>query len=266
MNSHNYHVSPIAAFNDNYIWLITQPDSAQCIVVDPGDAQVVIAQLALLQLELVAVLVTHHHQDHIGGIAELRAYAAERNQPFIVYGPKTEAKSVVDVALEQGDIANLAETGLQFKVLDLPGHTLGHIAFYDQHSVFCGDTLFAGGCGRLFEGTAAQMANSLQKLADLPPATKIYCAHEYTMSNLAFAQAVEPNNETISARIAYCQQQRLLNRPTVPSTIEQERATNPFLRTAQTDVISMVQSRTDSTELPTPVDSFAHLRQWKDSF
>ncbi|NRA55564.1 MAG: hydroxyacylglutathione hydrolase [Gammaproteobacteria bacterium] len=266
MNSHNYDVSPIAAFNDNYIWLITRPDSNQCVVVDPGDANVVIAQLATRQLELAAVLVTHHHQDHIGGIAQLRSHAALNKQPFTVYGPKIEAQSVTDIALEQGDIAYIEALGLTLKVLDLPGHTLGHIAFYDQDSLFCGDTLFAGGCGRLFEGSPQQMAQSLQKLAELPGATKVYCAHEYTLSNLDFAQAVEPTNETISARIAYCQQQRLLKQPTVPSTIEQERATNPFLRTKEATVIASIVIRSSTKPIPNSVETFAQLRQWKDNF
>jgi len=266
MNSLAYDVTPIAAFNDNYIWLIIRPDSKQCIVVDPGDANVVIAHLMAHQLELTAVLVTHHHQDHIGGVAQLRDYAAANQQKLTVYGPTIEAQSVTDIALEQGDIADIKSLGLKFNILNLPGHTLGHIAFYDQHSLFCGDTLFAGGCGRMFEGTPEQMANSLQKLADLPHTTEVYCAHEYTLANLEFAQAVEPNNETISARIAYCQQQRLLKQPTLPSTIEQERATNPFLRTTQAEVIATILARSLANTRPSPIEAFAHLRQWKDNF
>jgi len=266
MNSLAYDVTPIAAFNDNYIWLITRPDSKQCIVVDPGDANVVIAHLMAHQLELTAVLVTHHHQDHIGGVAQLRDYAAANQQKLTVYGPTIEAQSVTDIALEQGDIADIKSLGLKFNILNLPGHTLGHIAFYDQHSLFCGDTLFAGGCGRMFEGTPEQMANSLQKLADLPHTTNVYCAHEYTLANLDFAQAVEPNNETISARITYCQQQRLLKQPTLPSTIEQERATNPFLRTTQAEVIATILARSPADGQPSAVEAFAHLRKWKDNF
>lgn len=265
MNNHNYQVSPISAFNDNYIWLITAPNSNQCIVVDPGDATVVLAELARRQLELAAIFITHHHHDHVGGVAQLVAHAAKSEQ-FAVFGPSLEAQQIVNVSLTEADTVVIAAMNLQFKIMELPGHTLGHIAFYDQHSVFCGDTLFAGGCGRTFEGTPVQMHDSLTKLAALPAATNIYCAHEYTLANLDFAHTVEPNNDTIAARIAYCQQQRALNVPTVPSTIEQELATNPFLRTAQEDVASMIKTRLSTTTALTQVDIFANLRQWKDSY
>lgn len=265
MNNTHYRVSPIEAFDDNYIWLITEPHSDLCVVVDPGNADVVLQQLEKQRLKLAAIFITHHHHDHTGGVQQLVANA-EKTQQFKIYGPSLEAQSVVTNKLNQGDTVNVDGMDLQFKILAVPGHTLGHIAFYDSISVFCGDTLFAGGCGRMFEGTPEQMHDSLTKLASLPATTNVYCAHEYTLANLAFAQAVEPNNVTIEARIDFCRQQRLLNMPTIPSTIAQELATNPFLRTDNGDVSAIINSRLPNNAALSPVDIFANLRQWKDGF
>ncbi len=265
MNFQKYQVNPIKAFNDNYIWLITTPESNYCVVVDPGDADVVLAVLQQRQLTLAAILITHHHQDHIGGVSKLVSQAA-KHPDFKVFGPTLEAQSVVDTPLGQGDIASVNAMNIEFKILDLPGHTLGHIAFFDQFSVFCGDTLFAGGCGRMFEGTPTQMHGSLAKLADLHRRTHVYCAHEYTLANLSFAQTVEPHNEAIASRIAYCEQLRLINIPTVPSNIRDELATNPFMRTANDDVIAMLQSRRSTKAPLSAIEAFAQLRQWKDTF
>ena len=265
MNFQPYQVEPIAAFNDNYIWLLTVPDSDYCVVVDPGDGEVVLELLKQRQLILAAILITHHHQDHIGGVTQL-IDNAPKHPEFKVFGPTIEAKSVVDIALTERDTVSVNAMNIQLKVLDLPGHTLGHIAYYDEFSVFCGDTLFAGGCGRMFEGTPAQMHASLAKLAALHPHTYVYCAHEYTLANLAFAQTVEPHNEAITSRIAYCEQLRLINIPTVPSKIRDELATNPFMRTSNDDVIAMLQSKSKSSTPINAIEAFAQLRQWKDNF
>ena len=268
MNSPLYQVTPIAAFNDNYIWLITEPTNQYCVVVDPGDASVVLKVLTANNLTLAAILVTHHHQDHIGGVSDL-VNKANKTADFAVYGPSQEAQSVVGIPLIESQKITIKSMQLHLQIVELPGHTLGHIAYYDQYSVFCGDTLFAGGCGRMFEGTPQQMHQSLENLAALPPSTKVYCAHEYTLANLAFAKAVEPNNDALAARIEFCQQQRVLKQPTIPSTIGEELATNPFLRTNHRDVIAMAQQKSQQKSQRKNLiasEVFGQLRQWKDTF
>ncbi|TAA48668.1 hydroxyacylglutathione hydrolase [Corallincola spongiicola] len=252
-------VSPIKAFNDNYIWLLHTLNGG--IVVDPGDAAPVIAFLTSQQIKLKAVLLTHHHSDHVGGVAKLR-----QTYPDIkVYGPKAEAVEHSDIQLSHGEIIDVADTGLKLKVLAVPGHTLGHIAYYGENSLFCGDTLFSGGCGRLFEGTADQMHQSLQRLASLPDATEVYCAHEYTQANLAFAMAVEPDNLALQSYQTAVSALRQQDKPSIPSTIEQEKQINPFLRVDQITVISAVSGYLEkSVKAPSAV--FAGLRSWKDNF
>lgn len=253
-------IRPIKAFNDNYIWLL-EASSGDVVVVDPGDAAPVIAELAARQLSLSGILVTHHHFDHTGGVAEL---AAAWGCP--VYGPQNPAIEAVTHRVAAGDHVDLLD--YRFDVLEVPGHTLDHIAFFQAGSeplLFCGDTLFAGGCGRVFEGTYPMMFDSLQRLAVLPNATRIYCAHEYTRANLEFARAVEPSNPEVLQRIAEVDALRDDKQPSVPSLLATERATNPFLRCSQESVIQgLLASGRDAGA--TPQALFAALRQWKDNF
>ncbi len=255
-------ISPIPAFSDNYIWLIS--NGRQAVVVDPGQAEPVMQVLKDQQLSLSAILLTHHHQDHVGGVAELVAQTGAK-----VWGPAGEILPVCDTTLIEGDTFKDAALQLNLSVLDIPGHTAGHIAFFGTFGttpvLFCGDTLFAAGCGRVFEGTPAQMAASLAKLAALPVDSRVYCAHEYTLSNMRWACAVEPGNTALQHWHEHASEQRRLNQPTLPSSIELELACNPFLRARQP---SVVQAATDwaQRELTTPVEVFAALREWKNNF
>lgn len=263
MASH-YQVQAIPAFNDNYIWMITQPGNRHCVLVDPGDGDSACRAIKAQDLILSGILVTHRHQDHIGGIDQI-IRELPLAEDFTVYGPSREAQEVVTHAVNQGDTVTIPALDLNLTVLEIPGHTLGHIAYVDQHSLFCGDTLFAGGCGRVFEGTFEQMHHSLQTLAALPASTLVYCAHEYTLANLSFAQAVEPNSQALAKRIEHCQALRQQNKATVPSQIGTELATNPFLRTQEPEVIASA-SEQHAASLTTPAEVFAGLRRWKDNF
>lgn len=253
-------VTAIPAFADNYLWLIH--DGQHAAVVDPGDAAPVEAALASLNLTLDAILLTHHHADHAGGVAAL---LSQRKIP--VYGPANERIAGVSMPLSEGQTVSLPTLGLSLSVLDVPGHTAGHIAYVaeQQHWLFCGDTLFAGGCGRLFEGTPEQMTTSLQKFAVLPDDTAVYCAHEYTVSNLRFAVAAEPGNALLAQRLEHAQQRRARGESTVPSDIGTERQTNPFLRYREPAVVATLkkEGRLASDD---PVAAFAALREWKNSF
>jgi len=255
-------VLPLPAFNDNYLWLIHNGRDA--VVVDPGDALVVERALAALNLKLAAILVTHHHADHIGGVVALKAQF-----DIPVYGPRAEAGKIEGLThlLDDTDRVSIDALNLHFDVLAVPGHTLGHVAYYSarQDWLFCGDTLFAVGCGRLFEGTPAQMYASLQKLAQLPPQTHVFCAHEYTLSNLAFAHAVEPGNSAIAAEIERVKDLRAQRQPSVPSTISRERAINPFLRCDQTETARSTCEHAQK-DFGDPVAVFAELRRRKDNF
>ncbi|MQQ99787.1 hydroxyacylglutathione hydrolase [Glaciimonas soli] len=259
-------VLTIPAFHDNYLWLIH--DDQHAAVVDPGDAAPVIAALEAHKLTLSAILLTHHHADHVGGVQTLLQHFAEQGRKLPVYGPAREKITGVTTHLSEGDVVHLPELSLNLSVLEVPGHTLGHIAYVaaEQNWLFCGDTLFAGGCGRLFEGTPAQMTSSLSKLASLPVQTQVFCAHEYTMANLRFAFAVEPGNAALRARIAQEQAKRDQHIPTVPSSIGLENATNPFLRYQQAEVIATLKhaGRLDTTA--DAVQTFAALREWKNTF
>jgi hydroxyacylglutathione hydrolase len=253
-------VTAIPAFADNYLWLIH--NELHAVVVDPGDAGSINEALDSRQLTLVAILLTHHHADHVGGVGQL---LNRWNVP--VYGPAKEKITGVNHSLSENDSVNFAQLGLTLHVLDVPGHTAGHIAYveHDQHWLFCGDTLFAGGCGRLFEGTAEQMTQSLAKFTVLADDFKVYCAHEYTVSNLRFAVAVEPNNTALSTRLSSAQVARDRGESTVPSTLGEEKQTNPFLRYDQPAIIQTLREmgKLNSDE---PVAAFAALREWKNSF
>lgn len=256
-------VLAVPAFRDNYLWLIH--DGANAVAVDPGDAGPILEALASHRLALTAILLTHHHADHIGGVPHLL-----RRFPVPVIGPGNDGISGITQVVGEGDrvqVPGLA--GLELAVLDVPGHTRGHIAYvreHGQHWAFCGDTLFAGGCGRLFEGTPAQMASSLGKLAALPGDTQVFCAHEYTLANLRFAEAVEPGNDALQLRLRDEAAKRAAGLPTVPSTIELERATNPFLRYTEPAIVgSLVQAGRLAPDA-SPVQAFAALREWKNVF
>lgn len=253
-------ITPLPAFSDNYLWLLTR--GGRAAIVDPGDAQPVLRALAERRLTLEAILVTHHHGDHVGGVNRLRETGAR------VYGPRAENIDGIDVPLAGGD--RIEVLGVPCAVLDVPGHTAGHIAYYaaslEPPAVFCGDTMFACGCGRLFEGTPAQMLASLDTLAALPPATRMYCAHEYTQANIRFALAVEPGNTELQQRARDAAALRGRGAPTVPSTIALERATNPFLRSDVPAVRAAAVAHAGAAAASDRVQTFAALRAWKDGF
>jgi hydroxyacylglutathione hydrolase len=255
-------VLTVPAFQDNYLWLIH--DGVHAAAVDPGDAGPILQALADNGLALTAILLTHHHADHIGGVASL----LERF-PVPVFGPRNEKIAQVNHPLAEGDSVDVPGMALTLGVLDVPGHTSGHIAYVKRtgvHWLFCGDTLFAGGCGRLFEGTPAQMVASLGKLAALPQDTLVYCAHEYTLSNLRFAQAVEPGNEALQLRAGDESAKRAAGLPTVPSSIGLERATNPFLRYREPEIVDSLVNAGKLAAGAAPVEAFAALREWKNVF
>ncbi len=249
-------IVPISALKDNYIW--TLRDAKHAAVVDPGEAGPVLDYLAREQLTLVAILATHHHPDHVGGIDAL---LKQRMVP--VFGPRKEPIPGMTHPVTEGDSVSIPELGASFSVLDIPGHTRAHVAYYGLDSLFCGDTLFACGCGRLFEGTPEQMYASLQKLLALPDETKVYCGHEYTLANIQFARAVEPHNEALAAREADEQKLRAVGKPTLPSTVGREKATNPFLRCLEPAVIDSANKYLGS-RLTDPVRVFAAIRDWKN--
>ncbi|KII37091.1 hydroxyacylglutathione hydrolase [Pseudomonas fluorescens] len=252
-------ISALPAFTDNYIWLLQDHRTQRCAVVDPGDAAPVLAWLkAHPGWVLSDILITHHHHDHVGGVERLKALSGAK-----VYGPASESIPERDVALKDNDTVSVL--GWDFDVYAVPGHTLGHIAYYHHGLLFCGDTLFAAGCGRLFEGTPEQMHHSLSRLAALPEDTLVYCTHEYTLSNLKFAAAVEPTNPDIATRLEKVTQQRQNGVMTLPSTLALEKLTNPFLRTSETLVTQKVDERAGAQNRA-PSEVFAALRAWKDKF
>ncbi|HSO06042.1 MAG TPA: hydroxyacylglutathione hydrolase [Pelomicrobium sp.] len=251
-------VVPVPAFADNYIWVIR--DDQHAAVVDPGDADPVIAYLERESLELAAILATHHHGDHVGGNpALLRRFRVP------VYGPRAESIGTVTEPLKEGDRVRVPVLGLEFSVLEVPGHTAGHIAYVGHGWLFCGDTLFACGCGRLFEGTAAQMYRSLGKLASLPGDTQVFCAHEYTLSNIRFARAADGGNPALQQREQLEAARRAKDEPTLPSSIGLELATNPFLR-CEDPAVQRAASTHAGRALSDPVQVFATLREWKNRF
>lgn len=264
-NPSSTHLQLIAlpAFNDNYIWLIH--NNTHAAVIDPGDAKPVLDYLAQLNLSLAAILITHHHNDHVGGIKDL--LAATPACP--VYGPKAEQIPYRTVDLVGSENISITPLDLQLLVLSIPGHTKGHIAYFGYSDlkepfVFCGDTLFSGGCGRLFEGTAAQMMHSLQTLASLPSNTLVCCAHEYTLANLMWALEVEPDNQALQHYFDEVSVLRSNNQPTLPSTIQRELRINPFLRT-HIPTVQLSAAQYSSSTARHSTDVFAQLREWKNN-
>jgi hydroxyacylglutathione hydrolase len=249
-------IVPVKAFKDNYIW--TLHDGKRAAVVDPGDARPVIDYLAREKLELVAVLATHHHADHVGGIPGLLARGR-----VPVYGPRGEPIESLTRAVGEGDTVTIPELDVSFAVLDIPGHTRAHIAYYGADCLFCGDTLFACGCGRVFEGTPEQMYASLEKLRALPDSTKVYCGHEYTLANIGFARSVEPGNAALGAREARERKLREAGKPTLPTTMGEEKATNPFLRCLEPAVVDSANKYLGARAAD-PVRVFAAIRDWKN--
>lgn len=256
-------ITPIAAFNDNYIWLISNTVNQHNYVVDPGDSDVVLAYLAQQGITLNGILITHHHYDHTGGIAGLQAHFDHK---LPVYGPDNEGiEGITHPITAQTDSILLPKFAAPITIFHLPGHTLGHIAYLIETHLFCGDTLFSAGCGRLFEGSAKQMLQSLTQLCQLNDNTQLYPAHEYTLANLKFAHHVEPNNLALQQYHQQAKQLRAENRPTLPTTLAQEKAINPFLRADSQEIQQNL-----STHFQQPISdilsSFTLLRQWKDNF
>lgn len=252
-------VRALHAFDDNYIWLVGCRDRPQVAIVDPGDEQPVLDYLSRHDLVPEAILITHHHGDHTGGVSALLEHFA-----IPVYGPAHERIPTLTHPLSEGDEVILHGCGLRFQVLDTPGHTRGHICYVGHGTLFCGDVMFAAGCGRIFEGTAEQMYQSLEKLRALPDETMVYCAHEYTEANLRFALVAEPENRDTRQRMAQVLQLRAAQQDTVPSLLGEEKRSNPFLRSHIPSLISAAEDFAGHP-LPTPAEVFATVRHWKDT-
>lgn len=253
-------VHAIPILRDNYVWVIGLAGDPRVVVVDPGEAQPVLDWLAGQGCSLAAQFVTHHHRDHTGGLARLREITGAP-----VHAPATEAISPRDHAVRAGDRVTLLDGALILEAIPVPGHTLGAMAWRGPGFVCTGDTLFAAGCGRLFEGTPAQMHASLQRLSALPGELSVLCGHEYTLANLAFAAAVEPHNPALAAAVARARERLAAGRPSLPTTIAEERAVNPFLRVARAEVRAAAEGQVGHA-LPDEVAVFAALRGWKDHF
>jgi hydroxyacylglutathione hydrolase len=254
-------ITPLHAFDDNYIWCIETQESDHFVVVDPGDASVVTSYALKIQKKLSAILVTHHHGDHTGGVAELTAHYSD----IPVYGPENSPYQGITHTLKEDCNVNIL--GVNFNVMEIPGHTLDHIAYFNhqQEILFCGDTLFLAGCGRVFEGTPKQMHHSLSKIMELPPTTRAYPTHEYSLANLEFAMAVDENNAALKLVQKKCKDKRSASQVTLPTTLAQEAAINPFLRVDDKAVIASA-NKYKANELHHPSEVFAALRQWKNDF
>jgi len=249
----------VKAFEDNYIWLINKVNSKNIVIVDPGDSTPVLEYVNAHHFTPVAILVTHHHADHIAGINGILKYFK-----IPVFGPGNENIHAITHAVQEGEMINLDAINARFQVMAVPGHTRGHVAYYGQGMLFCGDTLFAGGCGRIFEGTPVQMYESLEKIRHLPDETLIFCAHEYTQDNLDFSRVVEPDNPALLDRIRNTATLRQQQLPTVPSTLELEKQTNPFLRCHLPNVTQAAESFALKT-IKSGADTFSIVRYWKDT-
>ena len=257
--SEDLDIRPIPAFEDNYIWLVRSRGSDRAVVVDPGDEDPVLEALEREGLVLAGILVTHRHGDHTGGIGGLKAVFP--GAP--VFGPAGERIPTLTRRLGEGERVEIPGLNAVFEVMEVPGHTRGHIAYYGAGVLFCGDTLFAAGCGRVFDGTLEQLHASLLRIGRLPPETLVYCAHEYTLANLGFAQWVEPENRRLQARVRECRRRREAGQPTVPSSLAEELETNPFLRVADPRVRRAAEARAGRT-LADGAEVFAAVRTWKD--
>jgi hydroxyacylglutathione hydrolase len=253
-------ISAIPAFSDNYIWLLRRRGEARCVVVDPGDHRPVLEALRSGDLKLAAILLTHHHWDHAGGVDALLEAVGES---VPVYGPDDDRLGPWCTPCREGDRVTVPELELAFEVLEVPAHTRSHIAFHGHGMLFSGDTLFSVGCGRLFEGSPADMQRAMDKLAALPGDTRVFCGHEYTVSNCRFALQVEPENEALQERAQEAQRLRERDEITLPSTLEQERAVNPFMRTHEPAVVAAARDRDPSAE--PGAATLGVIRAWKDS-
>jgi hydroxyacylglutathione hydrolase len=254
-------VRPVRAFSDNYIWLIESPKAQRRLVaVDPGEAGPVIAELQRSDASLAAILLTHHHPDHIGGVPELLRHGA-----VPVIGPDDTRIAHRTRTVKDGECCEMPDLGLVFEILQVPGHTLTHIAFWGHGALFCGDTLFSAGCGRMFEGTPTQMNASLNKLRSLPPDTRMYCGHEYTAANLRFALTVDPANDAAIAYQSSVDRVRAEGKPSLPSTLGLESRVNPFLR-CDDPIVARAAEKHAGQSLKEPADVFGVLRAWKDQF
>lgn len=253
-----FEVIPIPAFRDNYIWLLHRDGHA--VVVDPGDATPVLAALHVQKLALDAILVTHHHDDHTGGVAQLL-----QAHPATAYAPRRERYAFPHHQVGEGDSIELGTLGIRLSVMETPGHTLGHIVYYGAKSLFCGDTLFGCGCGRLFEGSCQQLYHSLQRLASLPRETRVYCAHEYTRHNIRFARTLDPDNAELARRESEVERLLARGQPSLPSTIGMELATNPFLRCDTAAIHAAAVMQTGAKEAD-PVSVFCVIRKLRNSF
>lgn len=253
-------ILPLPALKDNYIWLCLNEDNGHTLIVDPSEAQPVLDYLSEHKFIADAILITHHHWDHVGGIPDITA-----KYDIPVFTPASETVKGSTHGVREGDVLPFPELNLSLKILDVPGHTAGAVAYYSDNFVFSGDTLFTAGCGRIFEGTPQQMHASLEKFRQLDENTRLFCGHEYTEANLGFASTVEPHNKAISERLHEVRAQRQQQLPTVPATLATEKLTNPFLRCHEQGIASAVSNHVDK-ELSDPVEVFAALRQWKDNF
>lgn len=251
-------INPIHAFKDNYIWIIHNEKYA--VIIDPGIATPVIDYIRQHHLKLIAILNTHHHHDHTGGNLELSQLSKIK-----IYGPQKETIPGMTHGLEEGNIIKFPELSLNLTVLNTPGHTVDHISYYGPNHLFCGDTLFSCGCGRIFEGTAQQMYSSLKKIAALPDQTQVYCAHEYTLSNIHFATEIDPANSLLAEYASKVKMLRAYNKPTIPTTLAIEKAINPFLRCEHPAIISAANQHAE-TQLSDAVSVFSEIRKWKDHY
>ncbi len=256
--------TPIPAFEDNYIWCIHNENLAY--VVDPGEHTPVIEYLQQHQLDLAGILITHHHADHIGGIKELTKWQSQQGKPSVeIIGPDTARFPFLTKPVSDGDKIELNALNIQFTVLEVPGHTKDHIAYFGESGLFCGDTLFSAGCGRLFEGNAQQMQINFDRFKALPASTKVYCTHEYTLSNLDFAAVVWPQNAKIVEYRDWVNSKRAQDEPSLPSNIAQELKINPFMNTQDADIKMNVEQHF-AANYASPTEVFSALRNWKDNF